>query len=110
MFFNDFIEVAFIDVGVPRTFWINHHHRSFFTSIQTSCGIDTNTIALSWNTQLFYLILHVVASLLGVMVIAARRAISTLVRAEENMFIKIAHPQIPPNIPILYPANPPEME
>lgn len=39
---DNFIDILLIDVAIPDALWIDHHHRSFVTSIETASPIDAD--------------------------------------------------------------------
>ena len=44
VFNDDFVEVAFIHIGVPHPFGIDHQYRAVITTIHAACRIDADTI------------------------------------------------------------------
>jgi len=39
---NDFIDILYIDIGVPRTLWINDQYRSFIAAIEATGRVDAD--------------------------------------------------------------------
>src|SRR5450759_1965870 len=101
MLFDDFIEIAFINVGVPGTLGINHDDRTFLATIHTSGGVDADFILWVGNAELLDLVLHIVACLLCAVIVAASAAVLTWIGTENNMLILKAHGRLRKNRIIL---------
>ena len=91
MLFDDFIEIAFIYVGVPGALGIDYDDRAFLAAIHTSGGVDADFIFGVGNTEFLDLVLHVIARLLRAVIVATRTAVLALIGAEKNMFVVKAH-------------------
>jgi hypothetical protein len=91
MLFDDLVEIAFIHVGVPGAFGINHDDRTVVAAIHASGGVDTDVVLLVGNPEFLDLVLHVIARFLRAVIVAASAAVFALVGAEKNMFVVKTH-------------------
>jgi hypothetical protein len=78
MCINDFINVTLINGGVPDALWINDHHRTMLTAIQTS-GFIHSDFPRACQTQLFTTEFGVVKESLGIVLGTTVLAVFTLV-------------------------------
>src|SRR3569623_2857394 len=83
MFGDDFVDVFFIDVAVPYALGIDHHHRAFFTAIETPGRVDAAP-ARPREPEFFYIALRIVAPRGGAAVLAALPAFYAHIGAEEH--------------------------
>ena len=90
MLIDDLIHVFPIHIGVPDCFRIDHDHRAFAASVQTSREIDAG-LAFAGETEFLHAPLGVVAHLLRAVVIAAVLAVIALIAAKENVMMVKGH-------------------
>ena len=91
MLCDDLVKIALVHIGIPGALGINHDDRTFIAAIQASGGIDADLVQVVGDAQLLDLVLHIIARLLGAVVVAAGAAVLALVGAEENMLVVKAH-------------------
>jgi hypothetical protein len=91
MFFDDLVEIIFINIGIPGALWINHDHGTFIAAIHASCRVDADFVLEFGNAERFHPALHVIAGFLRAVVVAAGFTGFALVGAEKNMFIEKTH-------------------
>ena len=81
---DDFVDIGFVNVGVPNTFRIDHDHRTRGTAVQTTSPVDPY-FARPRQARRFDLRLAPIKSRLGPLLAAAGLTRLTLVKAEEDM-------------------------
>lgn len=90
MLIDDFINVVFIDIGIPCFIRVNDDNRPFIAAIKATCIIDTDFF-LAAQFQGFNTLLGIVAQLLSAEIVTAFGTALTLIGAEKNMILIIAH-------------------
>jgi hypothetical protein len=81
---DDFVDIGFVDVGVPNAFRIDHDHRTRGTAVQTTCPIDPY-FAGPGQARRFDLRLAPIKSRLGPLLAAAGLTRLALVKTEEDV-------------------------
>ena len=87
---NDFVDVGFIDIGVPDLFRVHDQHRTFRAAVETASKIDAH-FALAVQIELLDAILGVSAYSFGIVLIAAFFAVVALINAEKYVVLVKAH-------------------
>ena len=95
MFFDDLVQIALIDIGVPNAFGIDHDHRALVAAIHAARRIDADAVLGIRDAELFDFVFDVVTHLLRSVVVAATLVVGALVGAEEYMFVEITHGRAP---------------
>ena len=90
MFIDDFIDIIFIDIGVPRFFRVNDDHRAFVTTIQATGIVDAD-FSLAAQLQRFNALFGIIAQFLRAEIVAAFGIALALIGAEKNMVLIITH-------------------
>lgn len=90
VFFEDFVDIFPVDIGVPDTFRVNDDYRTFFTAVETSRRIDPYT-ALARKSQRLAALFGVITHGLRFKPLATCTAIRALVDAEKNVITVIVH-------------------
>jgi hypothetical protein len=91
MLFDDLVQIALVDIGVPRAFGIDHDHRAVVTTVHAAGRVDADAIIDVGDAELFDFVFDVIAHLLRAVVIAAALIVGALVGAEKDMFVEVAH-------------------
>lgn len=92
--FNDLVNVFFIHIRVPDIFRINHNNRTFITTVKASRIVDPYSLALAVESQRLDTLLGVIAYGLGTMIVTAHCSRFSLVDAEKNMPLVVAHKSV----------------
>ena len=90
VFIDDFIDIVFIDVGIPRFFRVNDDDRSLVATIQATGVVDADFF-LAAQLQRFNALLGVIAQFLRTEIVATFGAALTLVGAEKDVILVITH-------------------
>jgi len=90
MLIDDFVDIGMIHVLIPGFFRIDDEHGSILATVQASRRVDTN-LTRPTDTQFLAALLGVVTQLLGAAVIAGLAPIITLVGAEKDVVLVVAH-------------------
>ena len=90
MLLNNFIQVLLVYVGIPNLFRVHHQHRTFFTPIKATCGIDPYP-ALTGQAALLNAGFYITPHLQRIMPLTARSTIIALIGAEKDMVTVVGH-------------------
>lgn len=84
---DNFVNVRFIDVGVPDAFRVYHAHRAFFAAVEATRLVDTH-FARAGQTQFLNSPLGIFPDFRRTAQIAARsvRLKAPIINTEKNMF------------------------
>lgn len=86
--FDDFIDIAEIDVGVPRATWINDHDGTFIAAVETACFVDAD-FAFAIQVERLDAFLGVLLRVFCAVIGTTRAAIVPFVHAKEHVFFVI---------------------
>ena len=85
---HDFVDIAFIHIGVPSALGVNHRDGARFAAPQATRTVDAN-LAIGVKTREFDPRFAVFHDLQRAMVLATDLAIVTRVGAKENVFVEV---------------------
>jgi len=94
--FDDLIQIIIINIGVPRLFGVNHHHRTLLATVQTTGVIDAY-LALATQAELFAALFYVIAGFLCAALITGLALATSQVGTEKHMVLVIGHTLSPLN-------------
>jgi hypothetical protein len=93
MLIDDFINVVFIDIGIPGFIRVNHDNRPFIAAIQATCIVDADFL-LATQFQGFNTLFGIIAQFLSAEIVTAFGTAFALIGAKKDMILIIAHSNV----------------
>jgi hypothetical protein len=88
VFADDFVDIGFIDVGVPDAVGVHHEHRAIIATVEATCLVDAD-IAFALETERRNAALGIGLHSSCAAVIAGDFAFAALIAAEEDVVLEI---------------------
>jgi hypothetical protein len=90
MFFDDFVHILPINIGIPDPFGIYDYYRPFFTAVKAPGRIDSNP-AWSGHTQVFATLFGIIAHGKRIEALATDTAVFSKIGAEKYVITIVGH-------------------
>ena len=84
MLVNNFIEIFFVDEGIPDGFGVDDYDGAFGAAAHTAAAIDAD-LAFAVNAQFFTPVLYIFSHFTGIEALTAWAAVFSIIGAEKKM-------------------------
>jgi hypothetical protein len=90
MLLDDLLHILLIDIGIPDSFGIDDHYRSFFAAVKAAGGIDANPTGAGY-TQVLAALFGIIAHGQRIEALTACAAVFAKIGAEKHMVAIVRH-------------------
>jgi len=91
MFFDDFIDIFLIDIGVPDVIWVDHGDRSFAATIQATGDIHPDRAFAFGYTQFFGALFGVISHCLRIILLTTLGSVLAQIGAKKDVPLIVSH-------------------